>query len=106
VEGLGVVAQRKGAEAVIATRWSVADSSTSLLMQDFCRRQESPPGILKSEALREAQVALLQGEVKPPTQAADQRGVNVPSQPAPTSDRKDFSHPYYWAPFFLMGNWL
>jgi CHAT domain-containing protein len=35
VEGVGVLAQRKGAKAVLGNLWSVADVSTSLLMQAF-----------------------------------------------------------------------
>ncbi|MBV8099253.1 MAG: CHAT domain-containing protein [Verrucomicrobia bacterium] len=35
VEGLGVLAQRRGASAVIATLWQVADVSTSQLMEKF-----------------------------------------------------------------------
>ena len=35
VESLGVLAQRKGASAVIASLWEVADVSTSKLMLDF-----------------------------------------------------------------------
>ena len=88
VEGFGVIAQRKGAKAVVATLWAVADESTSMLMRAFYHRLESSPEVPKSEALRQAQLALLHGEVKPQTQVMD------------------YKHPYYWAPFFLMGNWL
>jgi CHAT domain-containing protein/uncharacterized protein HemY len=97
VEGFGTLAQQKGAKAVIASLWPVADSSTSRLMQEFYRIRESSSGMTKLEALREAQLELLHGEV----QAA----------PAgtPGSSRKpnaSYAHPFYWAPFFLMGNWL
>jgi CHAT domain-containing protein len=100
VEGFGVVAQREGAKAVIATLWPVADESTSLFMQDFYRRLESARPELKAEALRQAQLALLHGEVKHGG-ASESRGVKMPHE-GPV----DFTHPYYWAPFFLMGNWL
>src|SRR6202048_4864473 len=61
VEGFGVLAQRQGAKAVIASLWPVADASTSRLMQDFYRIRESAPGITKLEALRQAQLGLLRG---------------------------------------------
>jgi CHAT domain-containing protein/tetratricopeptide (TPR) repeat protein len=93
VEGFGVIAQRKGAKAVIATLWSVADESTSIFMTQLYHRLESTPEISKSEALRQAQLALLHGEAMPPARPSDGHGL-------------DYRHPYYWAPFFLMGNWL
>ena len=61
VEGLGVLAQRKGAKAVVASLWPVADVSTSLLMQEFYRIRETSIGTTKLEALREAQLELLRG---------------------------------------------
>jgi CHAT domain-containing protein/Tfp pilus assembly protein PilF len=78
VEGFGVQAQRKGAKAVIATLWRVADASTNELMQTFYRTRETIPEMTKAHALREAQLALLHGN--------------------------DYRHPYYWAPFILIGN--
>lgn len=77
IEGFGVIAQQQGAKAVLATLWPVADSSTSTLMADMYRRRQSL-GLTKAEALRQAQMAMLHGR---------------------------FEHPFYWAPFILMGNW-
>jgi CHAT domain-containing protein/Tfp pilus assembly protein PilF len=84
-ESLGMIAQRKGAKAIIATLWSVADDSTTLLMQQFYRVHEMERGISKAEALRRAQLTLLEGN-----------GSLNPSR---------FAHPYFWAPFILIGNW-
>jgi CHAT domain-containing protein len=78
IEGFGVIAQQQGAKAVLATLWKVADSSTATLMGDMYRRR-TQSGLSKIEALRQAQVAL----------AAQPRT----------------AHPFYWAPFVLMGNW-
>lgn len=86
VEGFGTLAQRQGAKAVVASLWPVADSSTSRLMTEFYRIRETSPGITKLEALRDAQLELLRGDLQ---------DRNAP-----------YSHPFYWAPFFLMGNWL
>lgn len=79
VEGFAVLAQQNGAKAVIATLWPVADASTNELMQAFYRIRESKPGTTKAEALQRAQLSLLQGNV-------------------------NYNHPYYWAPFILIGN--
>ncbi len=118
VEGFGALAQRQGAKAVIASLWPVADASTSLLMQRFYRIRESSPGKTKLEALREAQLELLHGTAKLAESAATPRGVLVkavnrtdgnPAMEAPrfaADPQVPYAHPYYWAPFFLMGNWL
>jgi CHAT domain-containing protein len=94
VDGVGITAQRKGAKSVISSLWSVNDSSTSSLMVDFYQRWAGGKGnMTKVEALRQAQLDLLLGKIKPKPDFANPN--------APTS----FAHPYYWAPFVLMGNW-
>jgi CHAT domain-containing protein len=102
VEGFGTLAQRQGAKAVVASLWPVADESTSRLMQELYRIRQSDPNLTKIEALRRAQLELLNGAVKPdgPVEA---RGVKVAGDAEPA---RNYQHPYYWAPFFLMGNWL
>jgi CHAT domain-containing protein len=81
MDSLGMIAQQKDAEAVLATLWDVDDASTSRIMSDFYARWIKAPAEGKAEALRQAQMALLRG-----------------------SDAA-FSHPYYWAPFVLIGNY-
>lgn len=103
VDGLGMTAQYKGAKAVISSLWSVNDSSTGQLMSDFYKRWASGNGNLsKVEALREAQLDLLHGKVNG-SGSASGRGFDVveTSRPVPAG----FTHPYFWAPFVLMGNW-
>ena len=81
VESLGVLAQRKGASAVIASLWEVADFSTSKLMVEFYKCHAAATAVSKAEALRQAQLDLL---LKP---------------------NAEYSHPFYWAPFVVIGNW-
>jgi CHAT domain-containing protein len=76
--GLAGVAVRSGARSTLATLWSVQDLSTAQLMAEFYRRF-TQPGVTKAEALRYSQLSLL----------------NSPQ----------YKHPYYWAPFVLVGNW-
>jgi CHAT domain-containing protein len=103
VDGLGATAQLKGAKAVISSLWAVNDASTGTLMGDFYKRWANGAGkVTKVEALRQAQLDLLLGRVKP--QAGDRdRGFGSArnEQDVP----KGYAHPYYWAPFVLMGNW-
>jgi CHAT domain-containing protein len=78
IEGFGVIAQQQGAKAVLATLWPVADQSTAMLMADLYRRRQSN-SLTKIEAIRQSQIAL--------------------------QSQSKYVHPYYWAPFILMGNW-
>ncbi|MEN8165968.1 MAG: tetratricopeptide repeat protein [Pseudomonadota bacterium] len=101
VESFGALAQKKGAESVLATLWPVSDSSTGLFMQLFYAYRERP-NITKAEALRLAQLALLRGEWME-SEGTLMRGVEVDYG---TTANKHYRHPYYWAPFVLMGNAL
>ena len=76
--GLAGLAVRSGARSTLATLWSVQDGSTAALMVEFYQ-QLTLPNMTKAEALRRAQLALLNGK---------------------------YNHPYFWAPFVLVGNWL
>lgn len=79
--GLAGMAVRSGARSTIATLWSVKDESTALLMTEFYQKLVQPTAkITKAEALRQAQLDLL--------------------------NSTEFKHPFYWAPFILVGNWL
>jgi CHAT domain-containing protein len=114
VEGFGTLAQRQGAKAVVASLWPVADKSTSILMKQFYRNWQSSPGIPKLEALRQAQLELLHGTADPGndtpkrglTTEEGQDGLHANAPPFPFNPATPYAHPYYWAPFFLMGNWL
>lgn len=77
--GLAGVAVRSGARSTLASLWKVNDESTAQFMAQFYQALVQP-GVSKAEAVRKAQLNLIQ--------------------------TPQFSHPYYWAPFILVGNWL
>lgn len=77
--GLAGVAVRAGARSTLASLWFVSDRATSLLMSKFYQELTSTQNT-KAEALRQAQLSILQ--------------------------QKRLAHPYYWAAFILVGNWL
>ncbi|MBS1810752.1 MAG: tetratricopeptide repeat protein [Acidobacteria bacterium] len=111
VEGFGVLAQRQGAKAVVASLWPVADRSTKNLMQEFYKLREAKTNTTKAEAMRQAQIKLLRGELQVTGEALAARSVvhedaKAGNQPVFKIDpQAPYAHPYYWAPFILIGNW-
>ncbi|MFL6209531.1 MAG: CHAT domain-containing protein [Pyrinomonadaceae bacterium] len=114
IDGLGMVAQRQGAKAVIATLWPVADASTQLLMRKFYEIRDAKAGTLKVEALRQAQLALLYGTNTTVTSDNRSRGLTDElnrglkagqRQAEAGQSRSNYAHPFFWAPFTLIGNW-
>lgn len=77
VIGLSRALVYAGARNVMVSFWSVADESTSQLMQSFYKRLLEQPNVDYSQALRDAKLELMKG--------------------------KKYSSPYYWAPFILIG---
>jgi CHAT domain-containing protein len=77
--GLAGVALQAGARTAVATLWFINDESTADMVSEFYRQLDSSD-LSKAEALRAAQLSLLE-------------------QPR-------YRHPSYWAPFLLIGNWL
>lgn len=80
--GLAGMAIKSGARSTLATLWSVNDKSTVQLINGFYSSLSAPTGIptTKAEALRQAQLSLLKSD--------------------------NYAHPFYWASFVLIGNWL
>ena len=96
-----------GTPSVVASLWSVDDSSTAHLMASFYRNLKT---MSKVEALRQAQLELIRGEGRSDMLA--RRGIGgvgklgeTPSAAlsAPSSNSVSTSHPYFWAPFILVG---
>jgi CHAT domain-containing protein len=117
VEGLGAIAQQAGAKAVLATLWPVADSSTALLMRTLYKAHKEQH-VDKADALRQAQLGLLHGTAQADPATQGQRGLTRVStggnaagavasgERFKVDPAAPFAHPFFWAPFILMGNWL
>jgi CHAT domain-containing protein/tetratricopeptide (TPR) repeat protein len=110
IPGLSSYFLRKGAGAVMASLWSVDDNSTALLMQKFYQHLSSGQ-MTKAQAMRQAQLDILNLKDDQGKAQAIAAMSRVP-MPIPTaqSSRKPstpgYVHPYYWAPFVLIGNGL
>jgi len=105
MSGISFYFLTNGAKTVIASLWVVNDASTSELMQQFYQNL-STGTMTKSEALREAQIAMIQGK-NLSSSNRDRSSVNMLGQ-SKNSEliSRNLSHPYYWAPFILIGNGL
>ena len=79
--GLAGMAVRAGARSTVASLWQVDDAATAVFMTEFYQALSTQSGN-KAEALQRAQKHLIE------------------------DPDNNFDHPYYWAPFVLIGNWL
>lgn len=77
--GLAGIALKSGARSALATLWFINDRASSDLVVAFYRALQRPRES-RAKALQAAQRAMLRDPV--------------------------FSHPAYWAPFLLVGDWL
>jgi CHAT domain-containing protein len=104
--GFGYQIQRTGAEAAIASLWTVDDGGTQALMNAFYTTLQNE-GTTKANALQQAQLALIAGDKEA---LGGERGIaTVQSrfgEDSTASALNRLSHPYYWAPFILIGNGL
>ena len=111
LEGLPHVFLQAGAASVVSSIWSVNDRSTSILMQRFYTNliiDEKPP----AQALREAQLWLRDADrqslcrfLENSVTAGVANAFETYSQLMLSGDANDrpYSHPVYWAPFFVTG---
>ncbi|MBI5257567.1 MAG: CHAT domain-containing protein [Burkholderiales bacterium] len=76
--GMSGTALKAHARSALGTLWPVSDRAANLLMTRFYRLL-AEQGLGKAQALRQAQVELL--------------------------DTAGLRHPFYWAPFLLLGDW-
>jgi len=81
IEGFGALAQNNGAQSVLASLWEVNDHSTSIFMQMFYHHFAKDLGKTKATAMQETQCFFIDHQNKP-----------------------EYKHPFFWAPFILMGN--
>jgi CHAT domain-containing protein len=77
--GLAGMAVKAGARSTLATLWSVNDIASAEFMEQFYQELTQNP-LNKAEVVRQAQISLLNNSA--------------------------YKHPFYWAPYVLIGNWL
>ena len=77
--GISGIALRAKVRSALGALWAVSDAATVELMTEFYANLKKP-GMTKAQALREAQITMLQQE--------------------------QYRHPFFWSAFILIGNWL
>ncbi len=77
--GLSGVALKAKVRSVLGSLWPVSDDATVQLMKTFYKNLNAE-GLSKAQALQQAQISLLRNPKR--------------------------SHPFFWSPFILIGNWL
>jgi CHAT domain-containing protein/Flp pilus assembly protein TadD len=107
IAGISHYFMRGGAKSVIASLWQVNDPATALFMQQFYKQLKT--GTTKAQAIQQVQQEFIAGKRTAQDVPGDRSDILV--QPAPGFvDRQaspaNFTHPYYWAPFILIGNSL
>jgi CHAT domain-containing protein len=95
-----------GTPSVMASLWKVDDASTAHLMSSFYKNLRTRT---KVEALRQAQLEMIRGKVS--RELLAQRGVGgvgklgqAATAKSPSQNSISVSHPYFWAPFILVGD--
>ncbi len=88
ISGLGRAFFYAGSRALLVTHWPVETTSARALTTELFRRQAANPGLTRAEALRQAQLALIDG----PGYTEGGRSVHA------------YAHPLFWAPYALVGD--
>jgi CHAT domain-containing protein len=98
--GFGYQLQQAQARASIATLWEISDGGTQALMGKFYERMKLTSS--SAEALQQAQIDLIRSNGK----STDEKraGVRITWQGIKPEVESQLNHPYYWAPFILIGN--
>jgi CHAT domain-containing protein len=117
VDGLAALLMGQGASAVLASMWEVNDRSTAMLMASMYRLRESR-SLSRAVALQQAQLGLIGADASTAASSSTNRAVSrvklpgddEPDTPGarevPETMPLGTSHPFHWAAFVLMGNWL
>ncbi|WP_432812383.1 CHAT domain-containing protein [Pantanalinema sp. GBBB05] len=101
--GFAGLAVKTGAKSALASLWNISDEGTAGLMAEFY--QQLRRSLIKAGALQQAQIALLQEKVHLQQGKLVWSGGALPLPKELTENgNRNFSHPYYWAAFTMIGS--
>ena len=101
--GFTGLAVQAGVKSALGSLWYVSDEGTMGLMTNFYEQLRQAP--IRAEALRQAQLAMIRGEVRlSGGELVTPTGTfSLPPELSGLGDQV-LSHPYYWSAFTLVGN--
>ncbi|BAY64377.1 filamentous hemagglutinin family outer membrane protein [Calothrix brevissima NIES-22] len=108
--GLAGSAVKIGVKSVTASLWQVSDTGTLGLMTEFHRQLQTQT--TKVEALRQAQIAMIQGKVTIDAEGKNliigNSNITIPLSKIAVSSSEAkqliLQHPFFWAPFIMIGS--
>ncbi|NJO46263.1 MAG: CHAT domain-containing protein [Oscillatoriales cyanobacterium RM2_1_1] len=103
--GFAGLAVQTGIPSVLASLWYVSDIGTLGLMAEFYQQLQTIP--IKAEAFRQAQIAMLSGQIRIESNdlvVSDIVGIIPLTPEIPRQANNNFSHPYYWSGFTIIGS--
>ena len=100
--GFGGLAVKSGAKSALGSLWYVDDGGTLALMSEFYHQLRGTT--TKAEALQLAQQAIMSGKVRRENRQLVTTGgqLNLPANLQQANP--NFSHPYYWSSFTMIGS--
>jgi CHAT domain-containing protein len=103
--GFGGLAVQAGVKSALGSLWLSNDEGTLALMSKFYEQLSQSDVTIKAEALRRAQVAMIKKQVRLENgqlQGVGKQGA-IPLPPE-LAGYMEFSHPYYWSGFTMIGS--
>ncbi|MEM7771076.1 MAG: CHAT domain-containing protein [Cyanobacteria bacterium P01_A01_bin.37] len=102
--GFAGLALQAGVKSALGSLWYISDTGTLAVMTEFYQALQETP--TKTEALRQAQLSLLNGtaewrDIWQDTSAQNSAGESVTIS---ESDAQQLTHPYYWSAFTIIGS--
>jgi CHAT domain-containing protein len=103
--GFAGLAVQAGVKSVLATLWYVRDEGTLGLMAEFYHFLKVAP--IKAEALRQAQIAMIKGQVRIDKGRLILSNLNKELELPPElgmGNSEILSHPFYWSGYTMIGS--
>ncbi|MBD2584135.1 CHAT domain-containing protein [Planktothricoides raciborskii] len=101
--GFAGLAVQAGVKSALASLWYANDAATLGLMSEFYAHLRSTP--IKAEGLRQAQIAMLQGELSLTDGFLVGTFGQIELPPALKElGNRNLNHPYYWSGFTMIGS--
>ena len=108
--GFAGLAFQAGVKSALASLWYVSDRGTLALMSEFYHQLKIAP--IKAEALRQSQIAMLQGDIRinsgilsriSTSVEASRGNITLPRE-LMGAENPNLTHPYYWSAFMMIGS--